>query len=343
MTDFLAQFNARLATYVAELEQMQTRNKREHAFSPTFWLEHADFTLARDVFVAAGGSIGHEVTKFSLVYTSNKAPSQKEASSICQAIDKPCEQLIAAAKVALFCGAGPSLANEIISDSLRLVKSVRDLGASIEAGELTKVPALTGRVWEYSVVARVSKSNCVATKRSMLQCITMLNSTIEELKEFLAEQEDTPAEPLDAVEREDAFDDFDFDSSLSAEERVLFESGLKLLTMASAILKRGVLTLKKFTASNDDEAFLKWTATLDLSYTAIQDQIVDFGAALYPPVGVDELSEAVEAIEKAGHAILTNLLAEPELTAKVTDELHKGLAAFDQQVATVKTQIDASR
>lgn len=61
------------------------------------------------------------MTKFSLVYTSNKAPSQKEASSICQAIDKPCEQLIAAAKVALFCGAGPSLASEIINDSLYVV------------------------------------------------------------------------------------------------------------------------------------------------------------------------------------------------------------------------------
>lgn len=171
----------------------------------------------------------------------------------------------------------------------------------------------------------------------------MLNSTIEELKEFLAEQEEASSEPpLDAVEQED-LDDFDFDSSLSPEEKVLFESGLKLLTMTSAILKRGVLTLKKFTTSNDDEAFLKWTSTLDLSYTAIQDQIVDFGAALYPPVGVDELAEAVDAVEKAGHAILTNLLDEPEVIAKVTEEVNKGVAAFDQQVAAVKSQIEASR
>lgn len=146
MASFLADFNARLATYVHELEQMQTRNKEEHTFSPSFWLEHADFTLARDVFVAvraptlvclfclvsvgthllcvfqqAGGSIGHEVTKFSLVYSSTKAPGAKEAASICQALDKPCEQLIAAAKVALFSGTGPSLANEIITDSLYVI------------------------------------------------------------------------------------------------------------------------------------------------------------------------------------------------------------------------------
>lgn len=145
MASFLGAFNARLATYVAELEQLQTRNSQEHAFHPTFWMEHQDFTLARDVFVAvrsyfctwappcsrrvltpravrcgaaaqASGSIGHQVTKFSLVYS--KTPSQEEGESICKALDEPCEQLLAATKVALFCGAGPSLATEIITDSM---------------------------------------------------------------------------------------------------------------------------------------------------------------------------------------------------------------------------------
>lgn len=55
------------------------------------------------------------------------------------------------------------------------MKSVLDLGKEIEHGDRTKVPQLTGRVWEYSV-SRVSKSNCVASKRSMLQvcsCVTL--------------------------------------------------------------------------------------------------------------------------------------------------------------------------
>lgn len=43
-----------------------------------------------------------------------------------------------------------------------------DLAKAIERGDLAHVPQLTGRVWEYSV-SRVSKSNCVASKRSMLQ------------------------------------------------------------------------------------------------------------------------------------------------------------------------------
>jgi hypothetical protein len=64
----------------------------------------------------AAGAIGHTVTKFSLVYS--KTPNKEEGASICQALDKPCEQLLAAANVALFCGAGPSLAAEIITDAM---------------------------------------------------------------------------------------------------------------------------------------------------------------------------------------------------------------------------------
>jgi hypothetical protein len=52
MASFLGDFNADVATYVIELGQLHTRNNKEHAFQPTFWLQHDDFTLARDVFVA---------------------------------------------------------------------------------------------------------------------------------------------------------------------------------------------------------------------------------------------------------------------------------------------------
>lgn len=48
------------------------------------------------------------------------------------------------------------------------MKSVQELGTSIEAKELARLPQLTGRVWEYSTL-RVSKSNCIASKRGMLQ------------------------------------------------------------------------------------------------------------------------------------------------------------------------------
>lgn len=198
-------------------------------------------------------------------------------------------------------------------------------------------------------VGRTSHSqySSVYVFAAWLQCITMLNSTIEELKELLEEQDgddgvDALAAQLEEVELEDALD---FDARLSAEEKSLFESGLKLLNMTCAILKRGVLTLKKYTASSadSDAAFLQWTAQLDRSYTAMKDPIVDLGAALYPPIDVDELSGAVASVEQAGGLILAELLAEPQVSAGATGELAKGRAAFDQQVATVKSQIEASK
>lgn len=169
----------------------------------------------------------------------------------------------------------------------------------------------------------------------------MLNSTVEELKEFLAEQsEEAAAAPLDQVEQDD---DFAFDSSLTEEERALFESGVKLLAMCAAIMKRGVLTIKKLTITNDQDAFLSWTAKLDVSYTAAQDAVVDFGAALYPPVGVDELSEAVTALEASASAILTCLKEQPELAAAEESALLQGETAFAKQLAAVRVLIDASQ
>ncbi|KAG7378616.1 hypothetical protein PHYPSEUDO_009826 [Phytophthora pseudosyringae] len=348
MASFLTAFDAQLAKYLEQLQELQEKNHKQHLFQPAFWLQQTDFDVAREVFVAATGAIGHTVTKFSLVYS--KTPSKEEGASICEALDKPCEQLLAATNVALFCGAGPSLATEIINDAMcvgrclsacRLIKSVHDVAKAIEKGDMAHVPQLTGRVWEYST-SRVSKSNCVASKRSMLQCITMLNSTVDELKEFLAEQEDgdTQAAALDEVEQDD---EFGFDSSLTEDERALFQGGLQLLSMCAAIMKRGVLTIKKLTIANDQDAFLKWTARLDVSYTAAQDAIVDFGAALYPPIGTDDLSEAVCELETSATAILACLKEMPELASAEEDALGVGEAAFNKQLATVKSQIEASQ
>jgi hypothetical protein len=169
----------------------------------------------------------------------------------------------------------------------------------------------------------------------------MLNSTIEELKEFLAEQEDSAGEQaLDAVEQDD---EFAFDSSLSSEEKVLFKAGLKLLNMTAAVLKRGVLAVKKLTIADDQDAFLKWTASLEVQYSAIQDAVVDFGAAMYPPVGVEDLDEAVSALDTAASGILSRLTEQPELSEIDQSELAKGRAAFDKQVAAVKQQIAADQ
>ncbi|CAI5744214.1 unnamed protein product [Peronospora destructor] len=338
MASFLTAFDAQLVEYLEQLQELQDKNRQQQLFQPTFWLQRSDFDVAREVFVGASEAIGHTVTKFSLVCS--KTPSKEEGASICEALANPCKQLLAATTVALFCGTGPSLATEIINDVVRLIKSVHNLAKTIEKGDLTHVPQLTGRVWEYST-SRVSKSNCVASKRSMLQCITILNSTIDELKELLENEEgNSQVTALDEVEQDN---EFGFDSSLTEEERSLFQSGLTLLSMCAAIMKRGVLTIKKLTISNDQDAFLKWTARLDVSYTMAQDAIVDFGAALYPPIGTDELSEAVRELETSATAILMCLKETPELEVTEEDALRVGEAAFVKQIITVKSQIEVSQ
>ncbi|KAJ0392580.1 hypothetical protein ATCC90586_007874 [Pythium insidiosum] len=341
-SEFLHDFNAQLAQFVSELEQIHKQSVQEHAFQPTFWLQNEDFTLARDVFVAASGTIEHEITKFSLVFSKTALPSQDEASSICEAIKKPCEQLLAATKVALYCGAGPSLGDEIILGALRVLKNVRELGATVERKELTRVPELTGRVWEScKAIGNTPKSNCIASKRNMLQCVGVLNDTIKELKEFLEEQASTSGEEgLDAIELDD---DFAFDSSLSDEERSVFESGVKLLEMVVSVLKRGVLTLKNLTIEDSAKDVIAWTARLDRGYKTVQAAVVDMGAALYPPVDVDELQSALDLVSKSGRAVLESLLAQQDLGDKEIHALESGCRAFDQQVATVKTQLDAAR
>ncbi|TDH68933.1 hypothetical protein CCR75_004312 [Bremia lactucae] len=312
MANSLTALDAQLAQY---LIQLQTTYQKKSHFQPTFWLQQTEFDAAREVFAASMGAIGHTVTKFSLVYSNS--PGNEEGASICEALRKSCEQLLAATNFALFCGAGPSLATEIRNDAIRLIKSIQVLTKELQKTDLARVPQLTGR------------------------CVTMLNSTINELKDFLAEQKDDEGQAvaLDEVEQDN---EFGFESSLTEDERALFESGLKLLSMCATIMKRGVLTIKNLTILNSQDVFLKWTARLDVSYTAAQDVIVDFGAALYPPIGTEELTEAVNELSGSAVAILTCLKEMPELSSAEENALSIGEAAFVKQVATVKSQIEAS-
>lgn len=170
----------------------------------------------------------------------------------------------------------------------------------------------------------------------------MINSTIEELKEFLAEQEEA-GEALDAVEQQDDDDEFGFDSNLTPEEKTIFQSGLRLLTMTAAVLKRGILTLKAISIDNEQKELLKWTASLERSYAKIQDAIVDMGAALYPPVGAEELTEAVEEVDSATTLILACLQAQPEIKDSDVEELAQGQAALTKQLVTVKKHLESYR
>lgn len=51
---FLTAFEAQLAKYLEQLDELQDKNQKQHLFQPTFWLQQADFDVAREVFVAVG-------------------------------------------------------------------------------------------------------------------------------------------------------------------------------------------------------------------------------------------------------------------------------------------------
>jgi hypothetical protein len=176
----------------------------------------------------------------------------------------------------------------------------------------------------------------------------MLNDTVKELQEFLADQsiedeeEDEAASLADALGNVDLDDEFAFDAQLSRHERTLFESGVKLLSMLAAMLKRGVQTLQQL-REEPSKPMLQWTARLDGHYARVQDSIVDMGAALYPPVDVEELSEAVDAVEQAGVALLVSLRDQPEISETSDGELCTGQRAFERQVALVKTHVAAQQ
>ncbi|GMF14063.1 unnamed protein product [Phytophthora lilii] len=56
MASFLTAFEAQLAKYLQQLDELQEKNQKQHLFQPTFWLQQADFDVAREVFVAVRAS-----------------------------------------------------------------------------------------------------------------------------------------------------------------------------------------------------------------------------------------------------------------------------------------------
>lgn len=51
MAELLREFDAKVREFVGELETLQSRNQAQE-FHPSFWMQHEDFALARDVLVA---------------------------------------------------------------------------------------------------------------------------------------------------------------------------------------------------------------------------------------------------------------------------------------------------
>ncbi|KDO34870.1 hypothetical protein SPRG_00930 [Saprolegnia parasitica CBS 223.65] len=321
-----------MATCVAELKDLEAKNNVERAFAAKFWQANSDFSLARDVLLAAAGSINAQVTKFSLVMAKSKTPTEREAQSICEAIYDPCQQLLAALKVAIFAGAGYALTKEMIAGSLRIVSTMQELVRLVQVKEFARVPEFTGRIWDAcNYLPTISKSNLIATKRVMLQSVAILNDTISELDGVLADQANGPTERN--VEDEDEYA-FDMDETMSPLETRQFTLVLGLLKMVQAITKKGVLAVNATETNDGQDGFLDWSGALPSLYDAVNDVIVDMGADVSPPFEQDVVLEHVAHVERVSLACLAHLRQRPG--ANDMTDLVKGEAAFNAKLAEVR-------
>ncbi|OQR92939.1 hypothetical protein ACHHYP_03083 [Achlya hypogyna] len=324
-----------ITTCFEELKALEIKNNVEHVFEAKFWQQNSDFSLARDVLIAAAGSINSQVTKFSLVMAKAKTPTEKEAHSICEAIYEPCQQLLAALKVAIFAGAGHALTKEMISGCLRIVSSMHELTQLVATKEFKRVPEYTGRIWDAcNLLQNLSKSNLIATKRVMLQSVAILNDTISELDGVLTDQATAGEEAERDVEVEDEYA-FDMDESMSPHEARQFSLVLDVLKMVQAITKKGVLAVNATETNDGQDGFLPWSTRLPALYAAINDVVVDMGADVSPPFEPEVVLEHLAALEDAGRACLNHLRTQPG--AGDDAGLVKGDAAFSAKLLEART------
>ncbi|OQS00307.1 hypothetical protein THRCLA_06037 [Thraustotheca clavata] len=335
----MEQLTAGVGTCVAELKELEAKNNVEQVFESKFWQQNCDFTLARDVLLAAAGSINHQITKFSLVMAKEKTPSEAETLSICQAIYEPCQQLLAALKVAIFAGAGFALTKEMIQGGLRIVTNMHELIRLVGVKEFKRVPEFTGRIWDScNLMQNLSKSNLIATKRIMLQTVAVLNDTIIELDGVLAEQSNKSEEDVHErnVEEEDDLS-FDMDETMSPLELQQFKQVLALLKMVQAISKKGVIAVNATEAIDGQDGFLPWSSRLPILYDDINEVIVDMGADISPPFEAEIILEHIDHVERVGIACIQHLKSQPGLANKA--DLVNGEVAFTKKIQEVRATL----
>ncbi|CAK4079618.1 unnamed protein product [Aphanomyces euteiches] len=310
-----------------DLRFIEEKNQR-HEFKPGFWQQNADFTLGRDVLIAAAGSISNQVTKFSLVMGKEEVP--KEALSVCQALYEPCQQLMSALKVSVLAGAGYALTKELSQSTHRILVNILELSNRMQHKDFARVPEFTGRIWDAcTLMDSISKSNLIATKRLMLQTVSVLNDTVQELEQALAESTaESEATEVDVELQDDL--DFDMDASLTPQEVQQLTLSIDVLKMTQAIAKKGVLALNSTASADGQDGFVQWGGAFPVVYDAIQTAVVDMGADLTPPFEADVVASHISALEKIGTDCLRHLLDQPGIAS--TADLHKGLKAFQDKV-----------
>lgn len=175
----------------------------------------------------------------------------------------------------------------------------------------------------------------------VLQTLTMLGDSIKELNECLQQ---TFYTPFDSVELDD---DFDFDTTVSPEDRPVVLLGVRILEMFGNILKGGALALTKVSAALNSEAdgdnseLIAWTSLLDRQYTRCSNTVIDVSAALYPPVEADELYGNMQHFAAQVDNLFTTFSSQPDISDSTLRIWQKKRAKFQSEFEEFRAQVSA--
>lgn len=299
-----------------------------------FWssLDNSDYLTALTLFMTSLFELSRASTKFSLVHT--QASYDRVASeSVIDALMHPVEAMMVAFQLMLHAGTGFHLTQSLERLVRALCRHVSTLLAAASptatTSAKTTLPVTTGCVWDLVTEAeKLPRTNQIAMKRGLLQCVLMMNDVVEELQELVAQapedqEEDegeengynTPA--LAEIEEEDELASFlcPEELPLSSREHARLETFLSTcLVPLKQLTQQVILWMKQIeTKAVDRSAACQWFDDFsNVVERTLQAAVVDIGPSFYSPQNGEELLPQVMALLQTTETLVTLLEALPE-------------------------------
>jgi hypothetical protein len=330
-----------------------------------------DFTIARKVMLETCEGVSNAVTKTSmLMTTAPNIAAIKEAAgaSLCNAMLKPCEQLITAMTVLFLCKTDTLLAmyyaravRNVLECVAKLYTQCATFAAQAAPSSSTDVQKqllpLTGAVWAaVKAMSDLPLSNRIVFKRDMMQKIDIMKDTISEFHDMLQESDASmDVEGAAAANGDDDEDEF------SPEESTRTKKCLAAIELLMGVCKGSVKcisllpkdegvsgvsdALKDMSISGESASIFRAAAPFACAkslHTHVSDvsvQVADLGCSLYPTHDVEEVNENVGALLASGQKIFASLL----VSGVIDDAQKAGLQRMENKLVVYVAEVQEKR